>query len=55
MQKRNHIEGKIGKAKQVYNLNQIKAKLKNTSESWIGAILFVMNVFNFASIMSSYS
>jgi hypothetical protein len=53
--KRNHIEGKIGKAKQVYNLNQIKAKLKNTSESWIGAILFVMNVFNFASIMSSYS
>jgi hypothetical protein len=50
--RRNHVEGKIGNAKQAYNLNQIKAKLKNTSESWIGATLFVMNVVNFANIMN---
>ena len=50
--RRNHVEGKIGNAKQVYNLNQIKAKLKNTSESWIGATLFVMNIMNFASILN---
>jgi hypothetical protein len=41
---RNHIEGKIGNAKQVLSLNQIKAKLKSTSEAWVGAILFVMNL-----------
>lgn len=46
--RRNHIEGKIGNAKQAYNLNQIKAKLKATSESWIGATIFVMNLAQFA-------
>jgi len=50
--RRNHVEGKIGNAKQAYNLNQIKAKLKNTSESWIGATLFVMNIMNFANILN---
>lgn len=50
--RRNHVEGKIGNAKQVYNLNQIKAKLKDTSESWIGATLFVMNIANFANILN---
>lgn len=42
--RRNHVEGRIGNAKQAYNLNQIKAKLKSTSESWIGATLLVMNL-----------
>lgn len=51
--KRNHVEGKIGNAKQAYNLNQIKAKLKSTSESWIGAIIFVVNLGNFANLMNS--
>lgn len=46
--RRNHIEGKIGNAKQAYNLNQIKAKLKVTSESWIAATIFVMNLVQFA-------
>ena len=46
--RRNHIEGRIGNAKQAYNLNQIKAKLKTTSESWIGATIFVMNLATFA-------
>jgi len=46
--RRNHIEGKIGNAKQAYNLNQIKAKLKETSEAWIGATIFVINLTQFA-------
>ncbi len=32
---RNHIEGKFGQGKNGYNLNKIRAKLKETSESWI--------------------
>ncbi len=47
---RNQVEGKIGQAKQGYKLNQIKAKLKNTSECWIGATLFVTNLVKFAEI-----
>ncbi len=46
--RRNHIEGKIGNAKQAYNLIQIKAKLKVTSESWIAASIFVMYLAQFA-------
>lgn len=41
---RNHIEGKFGQGKTKYNLNNIMAKLPNTSESWIAAIIFVMNI-----------
>lgn len=41
---RNAIEGRIGNAKQVMSLNQIRAKLRETSESWIGATLFVLNL-----------
>lgn len=48
---RNHIEGRIGNAKQVYSLNQIKAKLKATSETWIAATLFVLTLSRFAAIM----
>lgn len=48
--RRNQIEGKIGQAKQGYGLNQIKAKLKNTSETWIGLTLFVANIMKFAEL-----
>ncbi len=41
---RNHVEGKFGQAKRGYGLNNIKAKLPETSESWIGAIFYVMNL-----------
>lgn len=47
---RNHIEGKIGQAKQGYGLNNIKAKLSDTSNSWIGAILFITNIVKFAEL-----
>ncbi len=41
---RNHIEGKFGQGKTKYKLNKIMAKLDQTSQSWIAAILFVMNI-----------
>jgi hypothetical protein len=46
---RNAIEGRIGNFKQTYSLNQIKAKLRTTSETWIGLTLFVMNLSVFAA------
>jgi DNA-directed RNA polymerase subunit E'/Rpb7 len=47
---RNQIEGKIGQAKQGYGLNQIKAKLSDTSNTWIGIVLFITNLVKFAEI-----
>lgn len=44
---RNHIEGKFGQGKNGYNLNEIRARLKNTSESWIACIFFVMNLIHY--------
>lgn len=44
---RNHIEGKFGQGKNAYNLNEIRAKLKNTSESWVACIFFIMNLINY--------
>lgn len=41
---RNHVEGKFGQAKRGYGLNNVKARLKDTSESWVNAIFFVMNL-----------
>lgn len=41
---RNQIEGKFGQGKNGYNLNQIRATLQKTSESWIAAIFFIMNL-----------
>jgi len=47
---RNLVEGKIGQAKQGYGLNNIKAKLSDTSHSWIGIILFITNLVKFAEV-----
>lgn len=44
---RNLIEGKFGQGKNGYGLNLIKARKQNTSESWIAAIFFVMNLVTF--------
>ena len=41
---RNCIEGKFGQAKRWYGMGCIHAKLKTTSESMIGAIVFVLNL-----------
>lgn len=47
---RNHIEAKFGQGKRGYGLNNIKARLLETSESWIGAIFFVMNLVKLQNI-----
>lgn len=41
---RNHVEGKFGQGKRGYGLNCVKARLEDTSESWVNAIFFVMNL-----------
>ena len=41
---RNPIEGKLGQAKTAYGMNRIKARLQQTSESWIATIIMVLNL-----------
>jgi hypothetical protein len=50
---RNQIEGKFGQGKNGYNLNKIRAKLQETSESWIACIFFVMNLVHYEKIIAS--
>ncbi len=45
---RNPIEGKFGQAKTRYGLNRIKARLKDTSETWIACIFFVLKLVKLA-------
>lgn len=45
---RNAIEGKFGQGKNGYNLNKIRARLRETSESWVACIFFVMNLLAMA-------
>ncbi len=51
---RNHVEGKFGQGKNGYNLDQIRAKRKDTSESWISAILFIMNLTKLMKVTVEY-
>lgn len=44
---RNQIEGKFGQGKNGYDLNQIRAKLMKTSESWVACIFFIMNLIHY--------
>lgn len=45
---RNPIEGKFGQAKTGYGLNRIKARLRETSETWIACIFLVLNLVKLA-------
>src|SRR5512133_1446754 len=45
---RNPIEGTFGTAKSAYGLNRIKARLSQTSESWIATIILVLNLVKLA-------
>ena len=47
---RNPIEGKFGQAKTAYGLNRIKARLKETSETWIACIFLVLNLVKLAGV-----
>ena len=45
---RNPVEGKFGQAKTAYGLANIKARLKDTSESWVACIFLVLNLVKLA-------
>lgn len=47
---RNRIEGKFGQAKVAYGMNRIRARLQQTSESWIASIVLVLNLVNMARL-----
>ena len=55
---RNPIEGLFGQAKTAYGMNRIKARLQQTSESWIATIVLALNLvklirlrfYNYASV-----
>jgi hypothetical protein len=49
----NPIEGKFGQGKTRYGLGLIKARLKETSESWVASFLMVMNLVRMASQAAS--
>jgi hypothetical protein len=51
---RNPIEGKFGQAKTAYGLNRIKARLQQTSESWIATIIMVLNLVQLTKEASLY-
>jgi hypothetical protein len=47
---RNPIEGKFGQAKTAYGLDRIRARLRETSESWIACIFLVLNLVKLAGV-----
>jgi hypothetical protein len=51
---RNPIEGKFGQAKNAYGLDKVKARLANTSESWVASIILVLNLVNLAELVRYY-
>jgi hypothetical protein len=52
---RNQIEGKFGEGKRKYDLDRVKAKTMQTSESWIAAVFFVMNLARWLRMSSFLS
>jgi hypothetical protein len=52
---RNQIEGKFGEGKRKYDLDCVKAKTMRTSESWIAAVFFVMNLARWLRMSSFLS
>ena len=45
---RNEIEGKFGQGKRAYGMDKIRAKLKQTSETWVAMIVLVLNLVKLA-------
>ena len=52
---RDLIEGKFGQRKNAYGLNNIQATRNDTSESWISAIFFIMNLITLVKIADKYA
>ena len=45
---RNPIEGKFGQAKNGYGMNRIRARLRNTNQSWIASIILMLKLVKLA-------
>jgi IS5 family transposase len=52
---RNQIEGKFGEGKRKYDLDRVMARTMQTSESWIAAVFFVMNLARWLRMSSFLS
>jgi IS5 family transposase len=52
---RNQIEGKFGEGKRKYDLDRVMARTMRTSESWIAAVFFVMNLAHWLRVSSFLS
>ncbi len=48
---RNHIEGKFGQGKNAYEMTRIRARLQQTSESWIAGLLLSLNLVKWLQMM----
>jgi len=48
---RSKIEGKFGEGKRKYDLDCVKARLPETSESWIAAVIFAMNIARYLRVI----
>jgi hypothetical protein len=49
--KRNPIEGVFGQSKTAYGMNRIKARLAQTSASWIASIIMVINLVKLTGLL----
>lgn len=52
---RNQIEGKFGEGKRKYDLDRVMTRTMHTSESWIAAVFFVMNLAHWLRMSSFLS
>ena len=48
---RSEVEGVFGVGKRKYDLDLVKAKTKETSESWIGMVYLIMNIAQFMRVI----
>ncbi|MDR3141251.1 MAG: transposase [Tannerellaceae bacterium] len=49
---RNPVGGKFGQAKTAYGLDRIRARLRETSESWIAGIILALNLVKLAGAIA---
>jgi hypothetical protein len=49
---RNPVEGKSGQARTAYGLDRIRARLRETSESWIAGIILALNLVKLAGAIA---
>lgn len=51
---RNEVEARFGTSKNIYELNQVRAKTDETATSWVAAIIFLTNVIKFCKLAAEF-